>query len=232
MAVTKKVAATGSARIVSYPAGAYVPFGAALIFSTATQDGEIVKGAQAETSIVGLAGNREFLPKGGYDGFWAQYEQIDIVDGYGYALVVPNGSDANIDAGDFLEVAVLGDGTPGYHGLLEEAGSTAGTTFTTSVVAKALEGVTMGSKSYKIPASDVAVGDTSITMTSGEPTTMGLTVGDYILMEDIDGNCMVNKVASVAATSIGLVRPSTVVLENSASDLVTRVYPCLVKLIK
>ncbi len=99
-------------------------------------------------------------------------------------------------------------------------------------MAKALQSVTMGSSSYKIPASDVAVGDTSITMTSGEPTTMGITVGDYILLEDISDDLQVNKVASVSATSIGLVVPSTVTMVNSDSDLVTRLFPCLVRLIK
>lgn len=231
MSVTKRVTTTGSKQIVSYPAGAYIPFGAAVVPTTATEDGEIIKGAQAETSILGLAGVREFLPLGGYDGFWKQYEPVDIIDEYGYALVVPNGSDVNIDAGDFLEVAVLGDGTPGYHGLLEEAGSTAGGTFTTSTVAKALEGVTMGSKSYKIPASDVSIGDETITMTSGELIPY-LSVGDYILLEDLNGACQVNKVAGLTSTVISLVMPSTVALANGDSDLVTKVYHCLVKLVK
>lgn len=232
MSVTKRVTTTGSKQIVSYPAGAYIPFGAAVVPTTATEDGEIIKGAQAETSILGLAGVREFLPLGGYDGFWKQYEPVDIIDEYGYALVVPNGSDTNINAGDFLEVAVLGDGTPGYHGLLEEAGSSAGGTFTTSTVAKALEGVTMGSKSYKIPASDVSIGDETITMTAGEIATMGISIGDYICLEDLNGNCQVNKVAALTSTVISLVMPSTVALANADSDLVTRVYHCLVKLVK
>lgn len=233
MVVNRKTAVSGSQWYVSYPAASRIPVGGVVALSATTAGAETVAAAQAETSVLGIADNRpEGLTKGKYDGFFEQYEQVPIVDGVGYALVVPNGTDTNIDIGDFLEVAVLGDGSPGYHGLLEEAGGTTGTTFTVATVAKALQSVTMGSKSYKIPASDVAVGDTSITMTSGEPTTMGIGVGDYICMEDITGACQVNRVASVSATSIGLVVPSTVVLENSASDLVTRCYPCLVKLVK
>jgi hypothetical protein len=90
----------------------------------------------------------------------------------------------------------------------------------------------MGSKSYKVPASDVAVGDTQITMTAGHISTMGLEVGDYILLEDITAELQVNKVASLTSTVIGLVMPSTVSLVHNDSDLVTRLYQCPVMIMK
>lgn len=233
MVVPRKVASTGSNCYVSYPAASRVACGAAVVPSSVTAGAETVAAAINTTSVIGLAGNRtEGLTKGKYDGFFEQYEQIPIIDDVGYALVSPNGSDTNIDLGDFLDVGAFGSGSTYTHGVLEEQGSTTGTTFAVTCVAKALQSVTMGSKSYKIPASDVAVGDTSITMTSGEPTTMGIGVGDYIMLEDLSAEVQINKVASVSATSIGLVIPSTVSLVNSDSDLVTRLYPCLVKLIK
>jgi len=230
MAVTKKVAVPGSRDYVSYPAASRIACGAAVIASGVTAGSETVAAAISGASILGFAGNRpEGLGKGKYDGFIEQYEMVEIIDDVATALVTCNGSNTNIDLGDFLEVAALGSGTTYTHGILEEAGSNAGTTFTTSTVAQALQSVTMGSNYYKVPASDVAVGDTSITMTSGDPTTMGLTVGDYILLEDISDDLQVNKVASVSATSIGLVIPSTVTLVNGDSDLVTRLFPCKVK---
>lgn len=233
MVVNRKAAVSGSQWYVSYPAASRIPVGGVVVLSATTAGAETVAAAQAETSILGICDNRpEGLTKGKYDGFFEIYEQVPIVDGVGYALAMPNGSDVNVDIGDFLEVAVLGDGTPGNHGLLEEAGSTAGTTFTVATVAKALQSVTMGSGSYKIPASDVAVGDTTVTMTAGEIATMGIAVGDYICLEDITGNCQTNRVAGLTSTIITLEIPSTVVLENSASDLVTRCYPVLVKLVK
>lgn len=233
MVVNRKTAVSGSQWYVSYPAASRIPVGGVVALSATTAGAETVAAAQAETSILGIADNRpEGLTKGKYDGFFEQYEQVPIVDGVGYALVMPNGSDVNVDIGDFLEVAVLGDGTPGNHGLLEEAGSTTGTTFTVATVAKALQSVAMGSKSYKIPASDVAVGDTTVTMAAGEIATMGIAVGDYICLEDITGNCQTNRVAGLTSTIITLEIPSTVVLENSANDLVTRCYPVLVKLVK
>lgn len=232
MAVTKRVATTGSNQYVTYPAASRMAFGAAVAFSSATAGSETVAAAQAETSILGLAGVREYLPKGKYDGFYEQYEGIPIVDDVGYALVTPHASDTNIDVGDFLEVCLFGDGTPGYHGVLEEAGSNAGTTFTIATVAKALQSVTMGSKSYKIVAADAAAGVSSLTMTSGELATMGVTVGDYVYLEDLNGAGEVNKVTSVSATVLGLAIPTTLALDNSDGDLVHRLYPCLVKLIK
>lgn len=234
MAVTRRVERTGvSDYIVSYPAASRIACGAAVVLSSATAGSETVKAGVNENAIIGLAGNRpEGLTKGKYDGFFEQYEQVPIIDNVGYALVSPNGSNTNIDLGDFLDVGAFGSGSTYTHGVLEEQGSTTGTTFAVTCVAKALQSVTMGSSSYKIPASDVAVGDTSITMTSGEPTTMGITVGDYIMLEDLNDDVQINKVASVSATTIGLVIPSTVTLVNSDNDLVTRLYPCLVKLIK
>lgn len=233
MVVNRKTAVSGSQWYVSYPAASRIPVGGVVALSSTTAGAETVAAAQAENSILGIADNRpEGLTKGKYDGFFEQYESVPIVDGVGYALVMPNGSDVNVDIGDFLEVAVLGDGTPGYHGLLEEAGSTTGTTFTVATVAKALQSVTMGSKSYKIPASDVAIGDTTVTMTSGEIATMGIAVGDYICLEDLNGNCQTNRVAGLTSTVITLEIPSTVALANGDSDLVTRCYPVLVKLVK
>lgn len=233
MAVPADVKVNGySIEPLSYPAASVVAFGAAVVASGTTAGAETIKSATSETSILGFAGKRKFVRRGGYDGFYATYEDVPIIAEYARCLVTPNGANVNIDMGDFLEVAALGDGSTSTHGLLEEAGSNAGGTFTVATVAKALQSVTMGSDSYKVPASDVSVGDASITMTSGDPTTMGLTVGDYILLENLNGACQVNKVASVAAASIGLVMPSTVALVNGDSDLVTRLYPCFVRMVK
>lgn len=233
MTVPRKVATTGSNCYVSYPAASRIACGAVVTLSSVTAGAETVAAAQAQTSILGIAGNRpEGLPKGKYDGFFDTYEQVPIIDDIGYALVAPNSGATNIDLGDFLEVGIFGDGTPGAHGVLEEAGSTDGTIFTVATVAKALQSVTMGSKSYKTPASSVAIGDTSATMAAGEIATMGIGVGDYILIEDDNGNAHVNRVASLTSTVIGFVLPATNVCETGGTDTITRLYQCLVKLVK
>ncbi|MFA5409012.1 MAG: hypothetical protein WC343_09625 [Bacilli bacterium] len=233
MVVPRKVASTGSNCYVSYPAASRIACGAVVALSSATAGAETVYAAETETSILGIAGNRpEGLPKGKYDGFFETYEQVPIIDDIGYALVRNNSGDYDIDVGDFLEVCVCGDGTPGGHGILEEAGTHAGTVFTIATVAKALQSVTMGSKSYKVPASSVAVGATSATMVAGEIATMGIGVGDYIYIEDDNGAGMVNRVASLTSTVIGFEIPATNVCETGGTDTITRLYQCLVKLVK
>jgi hypothetical protein len=231
MAVPKKVATTGSEFILSYPAAGRIPCGAAVTFSSTTAGAETIVAAETGQSILGLAGNRgEGLPKGKYSGFFEQYEMVPIVSNVGYALVTANRATVNIDIGDFLEVAIMGDGTPGNHGILEEAGSNAGTVFTDDVVATALQSVTMGAKSHKTPASSVAIGDSSATMVAGEIATMGISIGDYISIEDDNGNMQVNRVAGLTSTVITFEIPATNVCETGGNDTINRLYPCLVRL--
>lgn len=226
MAVTPNIQVSGSRVLDSYPAAATIAFGQVVAFSSSTAGAETVAPAtESVTSVLGLADKRNFVPKGKYDGFYSIYDMVPIVGKRGMALATPNGGNYSIAIGDYLELAALGDGSSQAHGILEEAGAHLGATYTDASIAIAKESVTMGSSAYKIPASDVSVGDTSITMTNGEPATMGATVGDYICLENLDGDVQVNKVASVSATSIGLVIPSTVALVNGDSDLVTRLYP-------
>lgn len=229
MAVTPNIRVPGSETLDSYPAAGTIAFGQVLTFSATTVGAETVRAANdSSANILGLADKRNFVPKGHYDGFYSQYEMVPIVTKRGYALCTANAGDVNIDIGDYLEMAALGGGS-GYHGLLEEAGATAGTTYTDASIAQALESVTMGGDSDQIPATDVAVGDTSITMSAGAIADMGLTVGDYILLEDITDDLQVNKVASLTSTVIGLVIPSTATLVNGDSDLVHRLYPVKVE---
>ena len=143
MAVPKDVRMIGSQIPLSYPAASRMAFGAAVVGSGLTAGSETIKAATAETSILGFADKRKFVRSGGYDGFYEQYEEVALVDDFARALVTPNGADVNIDMGDFLEVAALGDGSTSPHGILDEAGSAAGGTFTVATVAKALESVTM-----------------------------------------------------------------------------------------
>ncbi len=204
-------------------ASALTPYGAVVV-KTAAGKAAAVKAA-TETGILGVVVNDavEHTP---YGGFYNAGESMSIIPfGPCRVWVVPNGADIDIEAGDYLEVADLGSGSQtGRHGILEEAGNAAGGTRTATSVARALEDVTMGNESYKVPASNVAVGDTTITMTAGDITTMGLTRGDYILMEDLNGNLMVNKVQKLTPTLIYLEIPSTVALTVADGDLVTKMH--------
>ena len=231
MAVARKVAMTGSQNIVSYPAASRIPVGAAVVVSSATAGAETIQAAtNGDEYILGIAGNRdEGLPKGKYDMFYEQYEMVPIVQDYAYALVTPNRGNYNIDLGDFLEVAVLAS-TSSRHGVLEEAGTQAGGTGTALSVARAMQSVTMGSTSYAALGATLSVGDTTATVASGAPTTMGLSIGDYILLEDIDSERQVNRVTSLTATTIGLEIPSTVGAAQT-TDYVSKLFWCKVKIL-
>jgi hypothetical protein len=53
---------------------------------------------------------------------------------------------------------------------------------------------------------------------------MALSIGDYVLLEDLDGNVQLNRVKSIDSTTvIGLQIPATVAL-NGSTDLLTKVY--------
>jgi hypothetical protein len=231
MAVPRDIKIKGSQHLGGWPAAAIIPAGAAVVVSSGVEGADTIKAAHNEEGILGFAAKQIMIPRGWYDGFWKIEQDVEVLQDYAMAWVTPNGANDNIVLGDYLEVALLGSGSSVGHGILEEASSHTGTTKSLKSVARALESRAMGSKSYKIPAATVAVGDTSITMTGTDIATMGITVGDLILLEDITGEYQVNKVASLTATVIGLVMPSTVVLNNS-SDLITRLYQVPVAILR
>jgi hypothetical protein len=233
--VQKSPRCFGSEVLDSLPvaSGEYIAFGALLVDGSNTVGVNTVKAAKCASvggtpqQPVGVADIRKFVTLGKYDGFWSdtpRVEIVPIVTERANVFVTPNGANISIEAQDYLEVAVLGDGSTSNHGVLEEAGAADGTLLTADTVAKALETVTMGSSAYAIPASDVAVGASTITMAAGAIATMGLQVGMYILLEDLNGAVQMNKVADLSSTVITLVMPSTVALVHNNSDLVTRVF--------
>jgi len=167
-----------------------------------------------------------------YDGFYEVYEPMSIItSGFVNALVCAIGN-TSLTAGDFLEVVDLTSGTNASPiGVLAEAGSSAGETKTDTSVAQAMEDVTLTSATYNTSFTTNSVGDSSITVTSGVPTTMGLNVGDYIILRDIDGDAQqLNRVKTLTATTIGLQIPATVALTGS-TDYLVAVRQCLVKVL-
>jgi hypothetical protein len=212
-------------------ANTFIPFGAALAMYGVTAGAETLVPAKNEEYIVGFAqGPRGFVPRGGYDHFYYN-EEVGVIVEEANAWVTPNGANINIDAFDFLEIAALGDGSTSPHGILEEAGSVAGKTKTLVSVAQALAAVSMGSTAYKVPASNVAVGDETITMTGGDIATMDLDIGDHIALEDLNGAVDHNVVADLTSTVITLVRPSLVALTAGNNDLVTKLFQVPVRML-
>lgn len=225
MTVPKKVMMEGSRIIGSWIAASRIPFGAAVTLNTrAVAGGGTIKAAEAAASgVLGFANARTWTPKGHYEGFYEAGELVEVVAGAAVALVQANGADYTIDLGDYLEIATLGDGTPGPHGTLEEAGSHAGGQFTVDSVAQSLESVDQGDESYFSPHSAVTAGDTTITMGTSDISTMGIEKGSYIILEDTGASLgvQVNRVAAVTSTVITLEIPAAFAL-GTDHDLVTR----------
>jgi hypothetical protein len=123
--------------------------------------------------------------------------------------------DTSIEAGDYLELAVLGSSNTLPVGVFMEAvaGTPAGTVRTTATLARAMEDKTLTSalKWVKTEAGkSVAIGATTITLTTTK--TALFTVGDYILLEDLNGEVQINRVKSKSGAVLTLEIASTVAL--------------------
>jgi hypothetical protein len=190
-----------------------------------------VKGAPLEDTEDGIGFVESDNDEHTYDGFYEQYEPVSVITAGLVNALVAAIADTNIVAGDYLEVIDVSSGTQANPcGVLGEAGSDAGETKTTTSVAQAMEDVTLGSASYSQSFTTNSVGDTSITVTSGVPTTMGLVVGQFILLRDANGNCQLNRVTSLTATTIGLEIPASLALTGS-TDYIHAVKQILVKIL-
>lgn len=201
-------------------AGGVVAFGAAVYRSAASK----VKGClctAAGTGMVGIA--MDDMIEKTIDGFYSLYDSVPIwSEGRGRLWVTPDADDISIEAGDFLELAVLGGSNTLPVGVFMEAvaGTPAGAVRTTKSMAQALEDVTLTTalKYVKTEAGkSVLVGDTIVTLTTAK--TALFTVGDYILLEDLNGNVMINRVKSKSGAVLTLEIASTVALTGNTDYL-------------
>lgn len=204
--------------IGEHTADGVVAFGAA-VYRTAAKRAKACLCAAAASNMIGIV--VDDMIERTVDGFYASYDPMPIVSaGRCRVWVTPNESDISLIAGDNLELAVLGSSNALPVGVFEEAGSTAGETRTTVTMARTLEDVTLTSAlKYVLTESgeDVTVGDTTITLTTTKVALFA--VGDYILLEDLDGNVMINRVTAKSGAVLTLALASTVAL-TGATDYI------------
>jgi hypothetical protein len=234
MAVLKDVTTPRTGMIVSRVAGGMIGFGVALKRSAAG----VVQAATADNSDPGVIVGFSAQPANGVvlgkDGFYQSVNNAavpDVVrmikDGYANLLVCSKGA-LDIIEGDLLEIAILGGAGSGV-GVLEEAGAggNVGETNVTTALAKAEEDCAIASL-YQHPASGVAIGDSTITFTSGNLTSLDVTEGDYIILVDSDGLAQLNRVKSKTATVVTLELAATVAVITG--DYVYKAMQCYCKL--
>jgi len=208
IAPPKDVRTAGTGVVKTYIAGARIPFGAAVIRAGA---GTVKPAILEDTDLImGFALEDERTHT--YPGFYEQYEPVPVaISGTVNALVAAI-DDYDLVQGDYLEHIDITSGTMASGvGVLAEAGTHLGDTRTTHSVARLLEDVALKDKTYKAPSTTPTAGGTTIAMTSGDPTLMGLHVGDYIIIRDSDGTtAQVNRVTAVADTELTTLIPITV----------------------
>ena len=157
-------------------------------------------------------------------GFYSQYDAVPLITaGRCRVWVTANHTSAiTIEAGDYLEVADVGGTNALPLGVLQEmggeGGSGTGAVREATSIARTLEDITL--KKLEIVGADVAVGATTVTMDATKMTALDLSAGDYILLEDVTDQCMINRVESVTTTAITLQLASTVALVAGDNDVV------------
>lgn len=224
----KPVRTAGTGGVVSVIASAVTGYGTYVV-RTGTRTGASAAGPDVSNGI-GFAldnGTRKT-----HDGFYSVGDVMPVAtSGTVYALVMTQ-ADTDIVQGDFLEVADLSSAISGDNtlpvGVLEEAGNSEGNIKTLTSVAQAMEDKTLGSSSYTDTFDDVDVGDTQITgINTG---TLGLAVGDYIILRQVEGDSQLNRVKTLTENTIGLEIPASVALVKN-TDKVHRVAQILVKIL-
>ena len=208
IAPPRDVRTAGTGIVKTYIAGARIPFGAAVIRAGAgTVKPAILKDTDLTIGFA-LEDEEEHL----YPGFYEKYEPVPVaISGTVNALIAAI-DDYDLLAGDYLEHIDLTSGTMASGvGVLAEAGSHAGETMTTHVIAQLLEDLALKDETYKAPSSTPTAGESTIAMTDGDPTIMGLHVGDYIIIRDSDGTtAQINRVTAITDTQLTVLIPITV----------------------
>ncbi len=189
----------------TFVASGRIPFGSALIRAGSGT----VKAAALQdiATVIGFACSDE--EEHTYDGFYESGEVVRVA--LGGSRVNANLAyitSATLLAGDYLGTCDLGATITSAMGLLYESAATAGETRAVTSCAKLLEDVTIGSDTYKVPAATPTAGDTTVTMTSGDTTLMGLQVGEFIALVDENGTVgELNRITSLTDTVIGVEIP-------------------------
>ena len=203
-----------------HAAGGVLAFGAAVYRTGAGIVGGCLCTA-ASTAFMGIA--VDDMVEKTIDGFYSQYDAVPLVEvGRCRVWVTPHDDNTSIEAGDYLELAVLGGSNTLPVGVFMEAvaGTPAGTVRTTATLARAMEDKTLTTALKWVKTESgksVAVGDTIITLTTTK--TALFTVGDYILLEDLNGAVQINRVKSKSGAVLTLEIASTVALTGDTDYL-------------
>ena len=227
----KPVAINPFDRLGSMAAASTIAFGAAVAYKAAGTIQATIDTAVSD-NLLGIADDDKVEKS--EPGFYSAYDAVPLITaGRCRVWVTPNNVSAeDIIAGDYLEIADLGGTNALPVGVFQEMGAEGSATGTVREAlsnARALQDV--GLTNIEPVGSAVVVGDTTITMDAAKMTALDLAAGDYVLLEDHDGNCMINRVASVTATTFTVQIASTVAMNSTTNDDVHKLAQCEVMLL-
>ena len=212
-------------------AASKIAFGAAVAYAAA---GTVKAAIDIATSqnILGIV-NEDAVEKD-EDGFYSQYDVVPIITaGRCRVWVTPTHTTAeNIAAGAYLEIADLGASQSQPLGVFQQMGAEDGSATPTvreaETLARALEDVTLIDPKQVVTG--CAINGTTVILSEVNITALGLAVGDYFLLENADGDAMINRVKAITTTTITLQIASTVLIED-ATDYVHKLMQCEVMLL-
>lgn len=190
------VRTTQTGPVESYVAGGRIAFGAAVIRAGA---GTVKTAILEDTDlIIGFALEDE--EEHTYPGFYESGEVVPVAVGGVVRGMVAAIDDYDLLAYDFLEHIDITSGTMASGvGVLAEAGTHLGETRTIHSVARLLEDCALKDETYKAPSTTPTAAETTISMTAGDMTIMGLSVGDYIIIRDSDGTtAQINRITAMS----------------------------------
>ena len=194
--------------IGSHAAASQIAFGAVVISAAA---GTVKSTLEPVHNVVGIVGNDNVEKT--VDGFYAQYDQVPIVTaGPARAWVIANHATAeDIAIGDFLECVVGAASTfTRPIGVLQamdaETGAKTAGVRQLGTVAQALDDATLFDAEPL--SAELSAGSTTATLIAGNITNLDLSIGDYVMFEDLNGSAEINRVTGTTSTTISLLIPS------------------------
>lgn len=135
------------------------------------------------------------------DGFYSQYDVVPIIPAGRCRVWVTSNEAAKEDilAGDYLEIADLGGTNSLTVGALQQMGAESGTC-TGAVreiesIAKAVESATL------TDIEPATLSEKTVTLAAGDIVTLGLAVGDYVILEDGSHEAEMNRIAALPTTT-------------------------------
>ena len=188
----------------SHAAASQIAFGAVVITAAV---GTVKSTLEPVHNVIGIADNDNVEKT--VDGFYAQYDQVPIITGGpSRAWVISNhASKEDIRIGDFLECVVGAASTfTRPIGVLQEMSAETGTgtgdVREVGSVAKALDDATLFD--CEPLSAELTAGTKTATLIAGNITNLDLSVGDYVMFEDLNGSGEINRVTGTTATTIEL----------------------------